>query len=99
MEKLICSSCGKENVTGARCASWMDGRFLQGTFTGTRRLNDEKPDVDCGGKGGLSGPRSLTDGTNVLLADGSVRHVRDQVKLEVWQNLAARNDGNVLPDF
>src|SRR5262249_21571689 len=29
-----------KNIAGDRCASWMDGRFLQGTFTGTRALND-----------------------------------------------------------
>ena len=25
-----------KNIAGDRCASWMDGRFLQGTFNGTR---------------------------------------------------------------
>ena len=47
-----------KNIAADRGASWMDGRFLQGTFTGTRTLNDEKPDVNCGGFGGLSGLRS-----------------------------------------
>ena len=45
------------NIAANRCGSWMDGRFLQGTFTATRALNDAKPDVDCGGLGGLSGVR------------------------------------------
>ena len=36
-----------KNIAADRCASWMDGRFLQGTFTGTRNMNDEKPDVNC----------------------------------------------------
>src|SRR4029077_1560939 len=48
-----------KNIAGNRCASWMDGRFLQGTFTGTRLVNDDKPDVDCGGMGGLSALRSM----------------------------------------
>ena len=34
-----------KNIAGDRCASWMDGRFLQGTFTGTRVHNDEKTAV------------------------------------------------------
>ena len=37
-----------KNIAADRCASWMDGRFLQGTFTATRNFNDEKPDVNCG---------------------------------------------------
>src|SRR6202042_2538474 len=46
-----------KNIAAERCASWMDGRFLQGTFTATRTLNDPKPDVNCAGLGGLSGLR------------------------------------------
>src|SRR5439155_17825329 len=42
------------HIAGDRCASWMDGRFLQGTFTGTRLLNDARPDVNGAGLGGLS---------------------------------------------
>ena len=87
------------DIVGDRCASWMDGRFLQGTFTGTRTLNDPKPDVDCGGKGGLSGLRGTQDIANILMCDGSVRAVSSRVKLEVWRNLAGRADGNVIPNF
>jgi prepilin-type processing-associated H-X9-DG protein len=89
-----------QNIAGDRCASWMDGRFLQGTFTGTRTLNDSKPDVSCGGAGGLSGLRGPSDGVNVGFADGSVRFVSQSVKPAVWKLLTSRNDGQVLPpDF
>jgi type II secretory pathway pseudopilin PulG len=88
-----------KHIAGDRCASWMDGRFLQGTFTGTRVINDERPDVNCGGAGGLSALRYLENGVNIGLCDGSVRLVTKGVKLDVWKNLAARNDGNVIPDF
>jgi len=88
-----------KNIAANRCASWMDGRFLQGTFSGTRSLNDPRPDVDCGGAGGLSGARSLGQFTNIGIADGSVRTVQMGVKLEVWKLLAGRNDGQVIPDF
>ena len=50
-----------KNIAGDRCASWMDGRFLQGTFNGKLKLNDERPDVSCGGEGGVSALRSLND--------------------------------------
>ena len=54
-----------KHIAANRCASWMDGRFLQGTFTGTRPINDTKPDVDCAGLGGVSALRSTQDGVSV----------------------------------
>ena len=88
-----------KNVRADRCSAWIDGRFLQGTFTGTRALNDPRPDVSCGGEGGLSALRNVRDYTNIGMADGSVRIIRKEVKLDVWKNLASRNDGNVIPGF
>jgi hypothetical protein len=88
-----------KNVAGDRCSAWIDGRFLQGTFTGTRALNDERPDVGCGGAGGLSALRGFRDYTNIGMADGSVRVIGKEVKLDVWKNLASRNDGNPIPEF
>jgi hypothetical protein len=86
-----------KHIAGNRCASWMDGRFMQGTFTGTRVLNDERPDVDCDGLGGFSALRSLDGMVSVTFCDGSVRTFRKTVPLEVWKNLAAYNDGNMIP--
>lgn len=89
-----------KNIAGNRGFSWMDGRFLQGTFTGTRTLNDDKPDVSCAGAGGLSALRSVP-GTfvNVSMCDGSVRALTKEIKLESWRLLCARNDGVVVPEF
>jgi type II secretory pathway pseudopilin PulG len=92
----------KENkhITGDRCASWMDGRFLQGTFTATRALNDAKSDVSCGGEGGLSALRSLDDQVSIALCDGSTRFVdAKKVSLDTWKKLSGRNDGQVIPEF
>ena len=87
-----------KNIAGDRGASWMDGRFLQGTFTATRTLNDPKPDVNCGGVGGLSGLRSLSDGVNVLFCDGSVHYINKKMPVEVWQAFGhARNGGESAP--
>jgi type II secretory pathway pseudopilin PulG len=88
-----------KSIAGDRCARWIDGRFLQGTFTGTRVMNDERPDVSCGGAGGLSGLRGEQPGLNVSMCDGSVRYVAKQLDLETWKHLCARNDGQVIPDF
>jgi len=85
-----------KNIAADRCASWMDGRFLQGTFTSTRMINDERPDVTCGGEGGLSGPRTLGRITNISMCDGSVRAISNSIKFEVWKALATRNGGEVI---
>lgn len=36
---------------------------------------------------------------NVLLMDGSVRGVSDNINLATWRNLSDRNDGNVVGEF
>jgi hypothetical protein len=89
-----------KNIAADRCASWMDGRFLQGTFTATRQINDAKPDVSCGGAGGLSGLRGAMDAVPILMTDGSARMVTKDLSLETWQIIAGRDDGMVVPqDF
>jgi hypothetical protein len=88
-----------KNIAADRCAAWMDGKFLQGTFTGTRTVNDERPDVTCAGQGGLSGLRSLSGDTWILMGDGSVHKLSSKVPLKVIQLLANTNDGQPVPDF
>ena len=88
-----------KSIAADRCASWMDGRFLQGTFTATRTRNDDKPDVSCAGAGGLSGIRCLDNDASIALCDGSTRTVSKNVKLDVWKAMATRNGGEVVPDF
>ena len=65
-----------KNIAGDRCASWMDGRFLQGAFNGKLRPNDERPDVSCGGVSGVSALRSFENYVQVGMCDGSVRSVK-----------------------
>lgn len=88
-----------KNIVADRCASWIDGRFLIGTFSATRAINDDKPDVSCGGAGGLAGLRGSEGATVILLADGSVRTVLQSVPLETLKNLATRAGGEVINDF
>jgi hypothetical protein len=89
-----------KNIAADRGASWMDGHFLQTTFTATRAYNDDKPDVNCAGLGGLSGLRGDEEDALVLMADGSTRTVKAKTSLEVWKILAGRDDGIPLPkDF
>jgi hypothetical protein len=79
----------------------MDGRFLQGTFNGKLKPNDERPDVSCGGEGGVSTLRSLNDQILLGLADGSVRSINaKQITFTTWSNALCPNDGMPLgPDW
>jgi hypothetical protein len=86
-----------KGIAGDRCASWMDGRFLQGTFNGGRKPNDERPDVSCEGLGGLSALRSLDDTIFVALCDGSVKKISaKKISHVTWKNAVCPNDGNPL---
>lgn len=86
-----------KNIVGDRGSSWMDGRFLQGTFTSTRLLNDPKPDVSCEGKGGLSALRSLDDQIGTVFCDGSARFLNaKKLTMATWKALATRAGGEVI---
>jgi Tfp pilus assembly protein PilE len=85
-----------KHIAGDRCASWMDGRFLQGTFNSQLKINDERPDVTYAGLGGVSGLRTEQSGTNCALGDGSVRYVSKSITPETWKALTTRNGGEVL---
>src|SRR5260370_27747207 len=85
-----------KDIAGNRCASWMDGRFMQGTFNATRKPGDNRPDVDCAGLGGLFAPRSLTDTINAGLADGSVHFVSKKISHETWKAAITPAGGEVL---
>ncbi len=88
-----------KNLAADRCASWMDGRFLQGTFNSARMANDPRPDVTCEGFGGLSGLRTTNNLVNVAMCDGSVRAINVAISAKVWKALATRNGGEVIPEF
>jgi hypothetical protein len=85
-----------KNIAGDRCASWMDGRFLKGTFNGRLRLNDERPDVSCGGVSGVSALRFLSEGASVGMLDGSVRLVSPGVSQMTWKAALTPSGGEVL---
>ena len=85
-----------KNIAGDRCASWMDGRFLQGRFNGRLQPNDERPDVSCGGIGGVSALRSYERTVNVGLLDGSTRAVSVSITKETWAAALTPSGGEVL---
>ncbi|HEY7152800.1 MAG TPA: DUF1559 domain-containing protein [Gemmataceae bacterium] len=85
-----------KNIAGDRCASWMDGRFLQGTFNSRLRPNDERPDVSCGGVSGVSALRSFEKFVLVGICDGSVRTVSTAISHKTWKAAMTPNGGEVL---
>ena len=89
---------GVKNIAGDRCASWMDGRFLQGTFNGRLLPNDKRPDVSCAGAGGASALRTLADSTPVLvgMGDGSAHVINPKISETTWKNAIDPADGNPL---
>jgi len=89
-----------KNIAGDRCASWMDGRFLQGTFNGRLRMNDERPDVSCGGVSGVSSLRSFEDNVLVGLGDGSVRTIANTLSEKTWKAAMTPAGGETMgPDW
>jgi Protein of unknown function (DUF1559) len=85
-----------KNIAGDRCASWMDGRFLQGTFNGRLRPNDKRPDVSCGGVSGVSALRGFENAVIVGLGDGSVRTVSTKISHTTWKAVLTPAGGEVL---
>jgi type II secretory pathway pseudopilin PulG len=85
-----------KNVAADRGSAWIDGRFLRAMTNGTRGMLDPKPDVDCGGEGGLAGVRMAGQVALIALGDGSVRGISPALTLATWQNACNASDGNVL---
>ncbi|HEY7330062.1 MAG TPA: DUF1559 domain-containing protein [Gemmataceae bacterium] len=85
-----------KNIAGDRCASWMDGRFLQGTFNSKLPPNDDRPDVSCGGVSGVSALRSYSSYVLVGLCDGSVRSVSKAISDKTWKAAMTPSAGDLL---
>jgi type II secretory pathway pseudopilin PulG len=86
-----------KDIAGDRCASWMDGRFLQGTFNGRLQPNDERPDVSCGGVSGVSALRSFEDNILIGIGDGSVRTINAKtITHKTWKAAMTPAGGEVL---
>ena len=88
--------------SGLRGAKWLDGHYGNTLYNHYYPPNPPNQ-WDCGngsGNKGLSTARSYhSGGVNILLADGSVRFIRDGVELANWRALSTRAGGEVLGDF
>lgn len=63
--------------------------------------NSTNPKAPCAASGSLQmAARSThTGGVHLILADGAVRFVSENINTGTWNNLGARSDGVVLGDF
>jgi prepilin-type N-terminal cleavage/methylation domain-containing protein/prepilin-type processing-associated H-X9-DG protein len=95
-------SAGNGTWVATRGGQWINGHF------GNTLYNHYYPPNpagkwDCGNAShnkALSTARSFhTGGVNMLLADGSVRFIRDSIDITSWRGLSTRAGGEVLGDF
>ncbi|MBN9120589.1 MAG: DUF1559 domain-containing protein [Planctomycetes bacterium] len=98
------SDCQSGNGTWnpRRGEQWINGHFGNTLYNHYYTPN-QAGKWDCGNGShnkALTSARSAhTGGVNVLLADGSVRFVRDSIPQPTWWGLATRNGGEVVSDF
>lgn len=86
---------------GNRGAKWMNGHF--GDTLYNHGLTPNSSHFDCGNLShavGLTAARSRhSGGVTVLMCDGSVRFVGNNVDLTIWQSLATKSGGEVIGEF
>ena len=82
-----------------RGVSWAHSGALSTLTNGYNPPNSRTPDVVTHFTG-FFGPRSLhTGGANLLMGDGAVRFISDNIDTVVHRNLHSRNGGEVINDF
>jgi prepilin-type processing-associated H-X9-DG protein len=98
------ADCGSGNGTwnARRSEQWINGHF--GNTLYNHYYGPNANTWDCGNgshnKGLVSARSNHSGGVNMVLADGSVRFVRDSVDLNLtWRPLATRNAGDIVKDF
>jgi prepilin-type N-terminal cleavage/methylation domain-containing protein/prepilin-type processing-associated H-X9-DG protein len=96
-----CESASGGAWSGRRAEKWIDGHYHSTLYNHFYPPN--APQWDCGntsGNKGLTAARSgHAGGVNVLLADGSVRFVTNNVQPATWRALSTREAGEVVGDY
>ena len=96
-----CVTSASGNWSGMRGAKWMNGHF--GDTLGNLYYTPNSRQFDCGNAShnyGLTAARSKhTGGVTVLMCDGAVRFVSDQVNRTVWQGLGTRAGGEIPGEY
>lgn len=81
---------------GVRGSMWIRGLEYATTINGYLPPNSKIPDFTAHGRT-FSGPRSYhSGGANIVMGDGSVHFMRDNVNLLNWHGMWTRNGGEVI---
>ncbi len=83
-----------------RGSLWADGAYNDGLYNNVLGPNSTTMDCVQHSNPAWKAARSRhTGGVNVLLADGSVRFVRDSIPLQTWQALGSRAGNEVVGNY
>ncbi len=85
--------------TGVRAGSWIRTTGYHITVNGYYTPNNSEPDVSHHGNIVSSSRSNHVGGTQILLADGAVRFVSDNINLLIWRALFTRDGGEVIGEF
>ena len=92
---------GGGNWSGLRGAKWMNGHYGDTLYNHFYPPNAQQ--FDCGNASnnfGLTAARSRHEGgVMLLLCDGTVRFISENIDLAIWRGLASRTGGEILGDF
>jgi prepilin-type N-terminal cleavage/methylation domain-containing protein/prepilin-type processing-associated H-X9-DG protein len=87
--------------SGLRSAKWIDGHYGNALYNHYYPPNPRE--WDCGNghhNKALSTARSIhPGGVNMLLGDGSVRHIEFEIELPVWRAISTREGGEPVSDL
>lgn len=94
------NSCGSPvELRSDKNTRWADGDAYETLYD--HGLLPNSSTVDCiSTSANWKAARSKhSGGVNLLLADGSVRFIRNSIDLNTWQGLGSRAGGEVLGDY
>ncbi|MES2791286.1 MAG: DUF1559 domain-containing protein [Planctomycetota bacterium] len=109
MAEIILAPDSVEDARGRVWESYDGNTFVSTLNTPNSTIPDRftqacgtwLPLLPCPGTGSfqMAARSAHTGGVHVVLADGGVRFVSSNINTLTWQNLGARNDGQVLGEF
>jgi hypothetical protein len=106
LDDASCAAPGIYNYTDLRQFLWYSGEIRNAAYNHYYTPNAKVYDCITNASGlgytaiGWKAARSMhVGGVQLLLSDGSVRFISENIDLNVWRALATRNGGEVVSDF
>lgn len=94
ISETICRTC--DRWAGNRGGAWIWGREFQTGFNTYYAPNRSSWDCGRSGSGWFAARSMHPGGVNVLMCDGSVTFVTDEVDVDAWRAMSTRDGGEVL---